>query len=152
MATVLEQYREKQKQVLQKAEERNLPLQELLAMQELNYRVCVLETFQAFCRSAPITTEVRALGYHFQMVEAYVGFVLAERRFGPKTDPEGQKRRETALSSLERVAQDGRRRFTSFAAQSQEQYKAAVSQYIKTILPVWLQYRETYITISGGFS
>lgn len=147
MATLLEQYKEKQKQVLHQVEERNLQLQELLAMQELNYRVCVLETFQAFCRSAPITMDEKAMGYHFQLVEAYVGFILAERRFGPKADTEGQKRRETAFLSLERVAQDGRKRFMSFAAGNQEQYKTTVSQYIKTILPVWLQYRETYITI-----
>ena len=116
-------------------------------MQELNYRICVLETFQSFCKSAPITLDTKVMGYHFQMVDAYVRFTLNERRFGLKADAEGQKRRETALSSFEHVVQDGRKRFSSFKAGTQEQYKTSISQYIHTILPVWMQYRNTYINL-----
>ena len=116
-------------------------------MQELNYRICVLETFQTFCKSAPITMDTKAMGYHFQMVNAYVNFVLNERRFGPKADADGQKKRETALASFERVVQDGKKRFTSFSAGTNEQYKKSISQYVNTILPVWMQYRNTYINL-----
>lgn len=94
-----------------------------MTMLELNYRICVLETFQTFCKSAPVTMDTKAMGYHFQMVNAYVKFVLNERRFGPKTDADGQKKRETALASFERVVQDGKKRFTSFSAGTNEQYK-----------------------------
>ncbi len=147
MATILDQYRERQNEIRSKAAENSLMLEELLTMQELNYRVCVLETFQIFCKSAPITMDTKAMGYHFQMVNAYVNFVLNERRFGPKADADGQKKRETALASFERVVQDGKKRFTSFSAGTNEQYKKSISQYVNTILPVWMQYRNTYINL-----
>lgn len=147
MATILDQYREKQNEIRSKAAENSLMLEELLTMQELNYRICVLETFQTFCKSAPITMDTKAMGYHFQIVNAYVKFVLNERRFGPKTDADGQKKRETALASFERVVQDGKKRFTSFSAGTNEQYKKSISQYVNTILPVWMQYRNTYINL-----
>ncbi len=147
MATILDQYREKQNEIRSKAAENSLMLEELLTMQELNYRICVLETFQTFCKSAPITMDTKAMGYHFQMVNAYVNFVLNERRFGPKADADGQKKRETALASFERVVQDGKKRFTSFSAGTNEQYKKSIGQYVNTILPVWMQYRNTYINL-----
>lgn len=147
MATVLDQYREKQKQIRSKIAENSLLPEELLVMQELNYRICVLETFQSFCKSAPVTMEVKVISYHFQLVDAYVRFVLNERRFGPKTDADGQKKRETALVSFEQVVQDGKKRFTSFSAGTNEQYKNCISQYVNAILPVWMQYRNTYINL-----
>ncbi len=147
MATILDQYRERQNEIRSKAAENSLMLEGLLTMQELNYRICVLETFQTFCKSAPITMDTKAMGYHFQMVNAYVNFVLNERRFGPKADADGQKKRETALASFERVVQDGKKRFTSFSAGTNEQYKKSISQYVNTILPVWMQYRNTYINL-----
>lgn len=147
MATILDQYREKQNLIRSKIAENSLLPEELLVMQELNYRICVLETFQSFCKSAPVTTDVKVMGYHFQLVDAYVRFVLNERRFGPKADADGQKKRETALVSFERVVQDGKKRFTSFSAGTNEQYKNCISQYVNTILPVWMQYRNTYINL-----
>ena len=116
-----------------------------VSMQELNYRICVLETFESLCKSAPVTMDTKAMGFHFQLVDAYVRFTLNERKFGPKTDAEGQKKRETALQSFTQVVQDGRKRFSSFNASTQEQYKTCINNYIKTILPVWMQYRNTYI-------
>ena len=82
MATILDKYREKQSVIWSQISENSLPPEELLQMQELNYRICVLETFQAFCKSAPITMDTHVMGYHFQLVDAYVRFILTERRFG----------------------------------------------------------------------
>lgn len=147
MATILDQYREKQETIRAQIAANSLPPEDLLTMQEVNYRICVLETFQAFCKSAPITMDPSVMGYHFQMVDAYMRFILAERRFGPKADAEGQKKRETALRSLERVVQDGKKRFSSFTAGTQEQYKTSISQYVNAVLPVWMQYRNTYINL-----
>lgn len=147
MATILEQYREKQNNIRSQIAADSLPPEELLVMQELNYRICVLETFQSFCKSAPLTTDTKVMGYHFQLVDAYVRFVLNERKFGFKTDTDGQKKRETSYTSFERVVQDGRKRFSSFKVGNQEQYKGAISTYINTILPMWMQYRNTYINI-----
>ena len=145
MATILEQYRKRQNEIREQIAANSLPLDQMLIMQELNYRICVLETFESLCKSAPVTMDAKSMGFHFQLVDAYVRFTLNERKFGPKTDAEGQKKRETALQSFTRVAQDGRKRFSSFSASTQEQYKTCINNYIKTILPVWMQYRNTYI-------
>lgn len=151
MATILEQYRKRQNEIREQIAANSLPLDQILIMQELNYRICVLETFESLCKSAPVTMDTKAMGFHFQLVDAYVRFTLNERKFGPKTDAEGQKKRETALQSFTQVAQDGRKRFSSFSASTQEQYKTCINNYIKTILPVWMQYRNTYINLQEAF-
>lgn len=48
MATILDQYLEKQNSIRSQIAENSLPPEDLLIMQELNYRICVLETFQSF--------------------------------------------------------------------------------------------------------
>lgn len=147
MATILEQYRQRQNAIREQFAAGSLPPEELLIMQELNYRICVLESFEAFTKSAPETLDTRVMGFHFQLVDAYVRFTLAERKFGPKTDADGQKKRETAYRSFEQVAMDGCKRFASFNAATQDQYKNCINNYIRTILPVWMQYRNTYINL-----
>lgn len=148
MATVLDQYRERQLAMRTVAAEGNLPIEQLLMVQELNYRVCVLETFQMFSKTAPVTMNTKAMGYHFQLVDAYIRFIESERRFGLKADEKRQKQRETALHSLEQVIQEGRKKFGSFSPTNKEQYKSSIASYINTVLPVWMQYRETYISLS----
>lgn len=147
MATILQQYREKQQSFCSQINSGNLPLEKVIEMQEVNYRICVLETFESFCKTAPITTDNKAMGYHYQLVDAYVRFVLSERKFGARTDADGAKKRETAYASLEKVALDGKKRFSNFVPGNDKQYKEAISNYIKTILPVWMQYRNMYINI-----
>ena len=78
MATILQQYREKQQSFCSQINSGNLPLEKVIEMQEVNYRICVLETFESFCKTAPITTDNKAMGYHYQLVDAYVRFVLNE--------------------------------------------------------------------------
>lgn len=147
MATLLDQYLQKQADFNSQMAENSFPPDDVIIMQELNYRICVLETFRAFVKTAPLTTDIKVLGYHYQLVSAYAKFLLTERKFGPKTDDAGQKKRETAYVSLERVVEDGKRQFSSFKANSQDQYKKTISGMINTILPVWTQYRNTYIEI-----
>ena len=106
MATILEQYRKRQNEIREQIAANSLPLDQMLIMQELNYRICVLETFESLCKSAPVTMDTKSMGFHFQLVDAYVRFTLNERKFGPKTDVEGQKKRETALQSFTQVVQD----------------------------------------------
>lgn len=147
MATILDNYRNLQNNFRSQIAENSLPLEDNLKMQEVNYRICVFETFESFSKSAPITMDTRVMGYHYQLVDAYVKFVLTERKFGPKIDAEGQKKRETAYASFEKVVQDGRKRFASFKATSQEQYKSMIGNYILSVLSVWMQYRNTYINL-----
>lgn len=148
MATVLESCKTKRDTYVSQIIEGCLPLDELLFVQELNYRISVLETFQNFCKTAPVTTDTRVMSFHYQLVDAYTRFLMNERKFGLKTDENGQKKRETAFSALERVIQDTRKRFSSFVPGTQDQYKKSIIQLVNTILPVWLQYRNTYIEIN----
>jgi hypothetical protein len=147
MANLLQQYFVKQEELCSQIKADGLPIESLTVYQELCYRICVLETFKAFARTAPITTDTKAMGYHYQIVDAYVKFLGAERKFGPKADVEGQRKREAAASALERVIQDGRKRFSSFKADTREQYRNCIGSLINTVLPVWVQYRNTYINI-----
>lgn len=147
MATALETYRQKQTELLAQIAEQKTQPNTMLVLQEVNYRICVLETFQAFLKTAPITTDMKQMVYHYQMLDAYVRFIESERKFGAATDAEGKKKRETATTTLGRVTQDIRKRFSSFHATSPEQYKSEIGTLINTVLPVWIQLRNTYINI-----
>ena len=92
MATILDNYRNLQNNYRSQIAANSLPLEDNLKMQEVNYRICVLETFESLSKSAPITTDPKVMGYHYQLVDGYVKFVLTERKFGPKTDAEGYDR------------------------------------------------------------
>lgn len=147
MATVLEQYKLRQSTWTAQIEAGKLPPELLLSVQELNYRIGVIETFQSFCKTAPVTTDGKVLCFHYQLVDAYIQLLLAERKFGVKTDKAGMKRRQTAETSLQRVVQDNRKQFSSFKASTPEQYKTTVLKMINTFLPIWMQFRETYVQI-----
>ena len=147
MATVLEQHKLRQSAWTAQIEAGKLPPELLLSVQELNYRIGVIETFQSFCKTAPVTTDGKVLCFHYQLVDAYIQLLLAERKFGVKTDEAGMKRRQTAETSLQRVVQDKRKQFSSFKASTPEQYKNTVLKMINTFLPIWMQFRETYVQI-----
>ena len=149
--SILTTYREKQADFNSRIAKHTMQPRENLVLQELNYRICVLETFQAFSKSAPMGMKVDDLSYHYQLVDAYIKSVLNERQFGAKTDAAGKKRRETAHQSLEKVVQAGRKQFPSFSPSKPEQYSQTVGKYINTLLPVWMQYRDTYINLQEVF-
>lgn len=147
MATALETYRQKQNELLAQIDGQRTQPNTMLLLQEVKYRICVLETFQSFLKTAPVTTDVKPILYHYQMLDAYVRFIESERRFGTATDAEGRKKRETAAATLGNVVQDNRKRFSGFHATAPEQYKGAIGALINTVLPVWVQLRDTYIKI-----
>ena len=152
MATVLGQYKQYQEGLLKKISDGSLKQQELLAFQELNYRIATLELMQAYCRTAPVTTELSAIGYHYQLVIASFRALLTERRFVPKGDEQKVQQRATALKSLEAVFNDQCRRFQSFNAGTPELYRKSVQEMINTVLPVWVSYRTSYINIEEVLS
>lgn len=150
MATVLEQYQQKRENYRSHIEADSFILEELMNLQEMNYRICVLETFQSMLRVIPITTDLQVIAKHFQVVYFYMELLLKERKFGPKVDETQRQRRNTALASLETVVRDGKERFMSFTALSANSYKQSIEKYCNTVLPMWMQYRETYISLQGG--
>ena len=147
MANILEQYLAKQEELRSQIQANSLPLAALADYQELVYRIGVLEAFKAFSRTAPITLDTKIMGRHFQIADSNIRALLTERQIGPKPDEEGKKKRETALTALKRVVDDGRKRFGNFNAATKEEYKKCIGNLINAVLPVWIQYRNTYVNI-----
>lgn len=147
MATILTEYVAEQDDMRLKVAGYELPLESVVKYQELNYRVDVLETCKSLTTTAPCTTDLKKIGYHYQLTEKILSGLTTEHKFGPAVNEEGKKKREAALSALERVIQDGRKRFGSFKVVSKEQYKETVTKFIGTVLNIWVQYRNTYVNI-----
>lgn len=147
MATILEQYQQKRESYRSQIAADSFPPEELMNLQEMNYRICVLETFQSMLRVTPITTDLQVIVKHFQVVYFYMELLLKERKFGPKMDEAQKQKRDTALASLEAVVHDGKERFMSFTAPSVNSYKQSIGKYCNAVLPMWMQYRETYMSL-----
>ena len=61
--------------------------------------------------------------------------------------PDTQKERDAASQSLERIVGDYRKRFASFAPKTTESYWEEVTRVIRSVLPAWLQVRDTYVPL-----
>lgn len=72
MATVLENYYGLRGEVNKRIAQGNVPADAIWWHGEIMYRISVLETCQMFCKTAPITMEVKILQGHYKMLDAYV--------------------------------------------------------------------------------
>lgn len=144
---LIESYKNKQAELQQKIVSKELKLDFLPVIQELNYRVFVLETLQSFCKTAPVTLDKKALSYHYQLMSASLRSLVGERRFGLQTDDESKQKRVTAATSLENVVSDGLQRFKTFEPVMPEDYKNRIYGLINAVLTVWVLYRNTYVNI-----
>lgn len=147
MATVLENYYGLRGEVNKRIAQGNVPADAIWWHGEIMYRISVLETCQMFCKTAPITIEVKVLQGHYKMLDAYVQCLALERRYGPNRGPDTQKERDAAQNNLGRVIADYRKRFSSFAPSNQESYSHEISKVVQTLLPAWLQYRNTFVPL-----
>lgn len=145
MATTLEQYYQTKQQLNAKMAEGKFTNDQLLGYQELMYRISVLESCMMFLKTAPVSTDTSVLGFHYKVVDALFTCMLQERQFGLPADEKVKKQRATALENLHMVINSFRRPFQSFAPNTPEVYRETISKMITTVLPVWLQYRYTYI-------
>lgn len=145
MATTLEQYYQTKQQLNAKMAEGKFTNDQLLGYQELMYRISVLESCMMFLKTAPVSTDTSILGFHYKVVDALFTCMLQERQFGLPADEKVKKQRATALENLHMVINSFRRPFQSFAPNTPEVYRETISKMITTVLPVWLQYRYTYI-------
>lgn len=145
MATTLEQYYQTKQQLNTKIAEGKFTNDQLLGYQELMYRISVLESCMMFIKTAPISTDTAVLGFHYKVVDAFFTCMLQERQFGMPADEKIKKQRTTALENLQLVINSFRKPFQSFVPTAPESYRDTVSKMITTVLPVWLQYRFTYI-------
>jgi hypothetical protein len=121
---------------------------DILRQQELLYRVEVLEACQIFVKTAPRGADTNELCWHYQIVDAYLHNLALERRLGAAADERLLKQRDSAHGNLLRVIQDYRKRFGSFTPGSDsDAYQKAIKNVIQTVLPVWIQYRQTFTEI-----
>lgn len=147
MATILEQYEAKQAQLHTQLAAGSARQECILHLQELNYRISVLKSMQAFCLSAPISMNMQDMRFHYQLLYSYVHGLCEERKIGPKADESVTRQRDTAAESLNRVCMDHWNRFASFHVTKEDQYREAVCKLANTVLPAWIQYRNTYVNI-----
>ena len=77
----------------------------------------------------------------------YIKMLSGERQVGSKTNEDGKKKRAAAKETIDRVMNDGVRRFGSFNPTTDELYKKTISEFINAYISVWIQYRNTYINI-----
>ena len=147
MATVLENYYALRVELEQRMAQAPINAVDLWYYGEIVYRVGVLETCQMYLRSAPVSMNTPELLGHYQMMDAYVQSLALERRYGPDRGPDTQKEREAAQSNLGRVIQDYRKRFSAFSPTTAMAYKKEINRVITTLLPAWLQFRNTFVPI-----
>ena len=124
-----------------------LEVGQLWLLQEVVYRVGVIECCKAFQASVPATTDAKILGPHYKIVDAYIHHLTQERQFGQPADDAQKKRRETALASLNKVIADYKKRFQSYRPGTPEQYAADIGKALQTVLPAWIQHRNCYIDV-----
>jgi hypothetical protein len=142
-ATLFERYKAAQQNFHDKHKETMPSAAELWNYQELLYRIEVFEFLVLLKNAAPLSSDMKYLGKHYMVLDAYVENLLKERSFAAASTPEKQKQRETAHASLNSVVNDYRKRYSSYCPQSPEQYEKDIGSTIKAVLPAWVQYRNT---------
>ena len=116
---------------------------QLWSLQEIMYRIEVLEVFQQFAISAPLSADMKVLFRHYQIVDAYAENLKKERDYPAAPNQDIQKQRETALVGFVSVIEDYRKRYASYNPQGPEQYQKDIGRTIATVLPAWIGYRNT---------
>ncbi len=147
MATVLEQYNVMKENMNAAMAKRTFPVEHMLQYQELLYRIDVLETCMTFCKTAPVTPDMRPLTYHYQLLDAFIKCMLQERRLGAAGDEAVQKQRETAYNNLQNVVTTFRKQFSNFVPTAQDAYRNTIAKMVNSILAAWLGYRNTYVNL-----
>ena len=117
--------------------------------QELLYRIEVLQVCQMFIKSVPESADAKVLTPHYQMLNAFIENLTLERRGCANNSGDAQAQRDTAHGNLLRVVEDYRKRFSSFSPDNDAgRYCKEISLVIQTVLPAWLQYRQTCTEIN----
>ena len=150
MATYLDEYRNRKLSFAPLLQAGKMTLRDTVVYQELLYRIQVLETCKMLCKAAPITTNMNDLLLHYQLTDTLLSCMTEERHMGFPADDKGKAQRKTAVENFHRVLSDFRKRFSSFWAEKPEQYQQAISAMVNTVLPVWIQMRNTYVPIGNG--
>lgn len=116
-----------------------------LKLQEVNYRLDVVETIQGIYRAAKTMAYTQA-SEHYRMFDSYVTLLLSERHYDA-SNPEIQTKRETAHKAMQSVVNDYRKKFSSYVLKNGCDYIDDISTAMNTFLSAWLAYRNTYTEI-----
>jgi len=148
MATMLEKYMYNLSRLVQS---QPMQLEQVWNYQELMYRIEVLQVCQMLVKTAPMgTKETQAeMITHYHMFDGYFECIKNERRIGLQTDENIQKQRDTAYQNLCHVIADYRKRFQSYHTKTPEQYSKNISKIVSTVLPAWINLRNTYMRINS---
>ena len=146
--TMLEKLKGQRDLLLAQMNETAAGPEQLWLYQELLYRIEVFEVLQMFHRCAPCTTDAKILCRHYQMLDAYVQHISAERQYGKPADDIQQKHRQTAQENLKKVIQGYQKRFASFRPTTAEVYGKEAENLIQTVLVAWIQQRNCYVDVN----
>ena len=146
--TLLENYKLQKDYAVEYMKKNRPTTQQVWYFQELAYRITVLEVFQAFLLAAPLSVDSTELVPHYQSFEAYVLCLLNERKFATTDNEEIKKQQATASENLQLIFMSNKKKFSNYAPRTAEQYHGDVESFTNTILPAWIQYRNTLIDIS----
>ena len=145
--TMLEEYNAKLKNVRAKIGEGKGTSMDAFAYQEIKYRIGNLETFNAIGACTPITTDKNAISLHYEVTTLLLKSLIDERCTGGRTDEDGKKKRETAKNTLISVFNSGTNKSRSLVLDTDQVYKAYISEFVNAFIPVWIQYRDTLFKI-----
>ena len=145
--TILEEYNAKLKSVRAKIGEGKGNPMDAFAYQEMKYRIGNLETFNAIGACTPITTDKNAISLHYEVTTLLLKSLIDERCTGGRTDEDGKKKRETAKNTLIAVYSSGTNKSRSLVLDTDQVYKAYISEFVNAFIPVWIQYRDTLFKI-----
>ncbi len=147
MAKILDIYKEKQNIVEQAINQNMLPLGDLERAQELRYRIGVIEALRIYCKTAPVTDNIKTMVEHFTQVFNYLSGLQKEHLVQDSNDEAVNNTRNTAKAALADAYNGIANTMSSFKMTSNEYYKETVIKMINGFIPVWLQYRDTLILI-----
>ena len=84
---------------------------------------------------------------HYQLVDAVLHCAAKERKFGAPADEKGKAQRKTAGRTWRRLPWTAGNGFPVSGPTPPDQYRQSVSALFGTVLPAWLQWRNTYVPI-----
>lgn len=141
--STLSNYKEKVAAILGSNE--SLTQDTLMELQELHYRIFVLEAFSAIAKKAPIPEDSAEAVAYFQVVSLFLDSLTFDHRIGQLKSQEEITAFKTALSSLKEVISDQKRRFPAYNKAHASEYPKHIFGMLATISNVWLQYRHTLV-------
>ena len=84
--------------------------------------------------------------FAYQEIKYRIGNLETFNAIG-RTDEEGKKKRETAKNTLIAVFNSGTNKSRSLVLDTDQVYKAYISEFVNAFIPVWIQYRDTLFKI-----